>query len=41
MKVDHDKIFFWPVTELLCKTWKIPYGNNRDTFAIFPLNHLI
>lgn len=41
MKVDHNNLFSWPVTDLLCKTWKIPYGNDRDIFAIFPLNHQI
>lgn len=34
-----DNIFSWPITDLQCKAWKIPFGNNENTFAIFPLNH--
>lgn len=41
MTIDSDNLFAWPITNVLCKTWKIPYSNDRNTFAIFPLNHAI
>lgn len=40
MTINDDKICSWPITDLLCKAWKMPY-NNSKTFAIFPLNHII
>lgn len=39
MIISSDNIFSWPITDFLCKAWKIPYGYDRNTFAIFPLNH--
>lgn len=41
MTVNNDSIFSWPITDLLGKAWKIPFGNHPNTFAIFPLNHTI
>lgn len=41
MLVNNDRIFSWPITDLLGKTWKIPFGNHTNTFAIIPLNHTI
>lgn len=41
MTVNNDKIFAWPITNLQCKSWKIPCGNDPNEFAIFPLNHEI
>lgn len=41
MTIDNNNIFYWQVTDILCKAWKIPYENDRNTFAIFPLNHAI
>lgn len=39
MKVKNDNFHSWPITDLLLKAWKIPYKNELNTFAIFPLNH--
>lgn len=39
--ISNDNICSWPITDVLCKVWKIPYGNNKNTFAIFPINHTI
>jgi len=41
MTKNNDNIFSWPITDLECKVWKIPYGHDRNTFAIFPLNHAL
>lgn len=41
MTVYNDNIYSWPITDVVCKAWKIPYGNDINTFAIFPLNHEI
>lgn len=35
----NDNIYSWPVTELKCKAWKIPYENDPNMFVIFPLIH--
>jgi len=40
MTKNNDNIFSWPITDLEYKVW-IPYGHNRNTFAIFPLNHAL
>lgn len=39
MTINNNNIYSYPVTELKCKIWKIPYGNDSNTFAIFPLIH--
>lgn len=41
MTTSNDNICFWPITDLSCKAWKIPYGNDKNTFAIFSINHTI
>lgn len=38
MKIHNDNIYSWPITDILCKAWKIPYENDKNTFIIFPLN---
>lgn len=39
MKVNSENINSWSIADLLFKAWKIPYSNDSNTFAIFPLNH--
>lgn len=40
MTVCNNNLYSWPFTDVLCKAWKIPYGNDtKNTFAIFPLNN--
>lgn len=39
MMIVNDEISSYPVTDILCKAWKIPIANKVNTFAIFPLNH--
>ncbi|XP_077256486.1 uncharacterized protein LOC143894215 [Temnothorax americanus] len=41
MTIRNDNICSWPITNLLYKAWKIPYGNDKNTFAIFPLKHVV
>jgi len=41
MTVCDNNFYSWPFTDVLCKAWKIPYGNDKNTFAIFPLNNEI
>jgi len=41
MIVNNYNICSWPITDLLGKAWKIPFGNKPNTFAIIPLNHTI
>lgn len=39
MMINSDEIFSYPITDVLCKAWKIPVLNKTNAFAIFPLNH--
>lgn len=39
MAANNDRLFSWPITNSFCKAWKILFENNRDIYAIFPLNH--
>jgi len=41
MTLYNYNIYSWPITDVLCKMWKIPYENNRNTYVVFPLNHEI
>lgn len=39
MTINNDNIYSYPITDLMCKTWKMLYGNDPNMFAIFPLIH--
>jgi len=39
MMINCDEIFSYPITDVLCKVWKIPFANKPNIFAVFPLNH--
>lgn len=41
MTIENDNLHSWPITDLLYKVWKITYGNDSNTFAIFPLKHVV
>jgi len=41
MTVYNDNVYSWSISDVLCKVWKIPYGNDRNNYAIFCLNHEI
>lgn len=41
IKIDREEIFSYPITDVICKGWKIPYTNQTNVFAIFPLNHAV
>lgn len=34
-----NDISCWPITQFLCKAWKISSEYDSNIFAIFPLNH--
>lgn len=39
MAINNDNMCSYSITEVRCKAWKIPYENDPDVFAIFPLIH--
>lgn len=39
MTTNNDHIYSYPITQLKYKIWKIPYGNDPNMFAIFPIIH--
>lgn len=39
MMLNSDEMFSYPITDVLCKAWKIRFANKLNTFAVFPLNH--
>lgn len=39
MTINNDHIYSYPVTELRCKAWKMPYENDPNMFVIFPIIH--
>lgn len=41
MTLRSENIYSWLITELLYKAWKTAYGNDSNTFAIFPLKHAV
>lgn len=36
-----DEILSYSIKDVKCKAWKIPCTNQRNLFAIFPLNHTV